>query len=262
MIGRTRATAALLLAVAMATVGVVAEAPAAGAETFSSKITRPVGMYDCTSTSVLCTTRVVQANTGDLGRMVCWEDGRSADGQVRWFYMRLKNGKQGFVPASRVQPQAKVKSCRDKNASNEIDGVIVARWALGRNGQISVPAAEQNLLSSLYGVPSNFTRGDWSGDCVGFTNLAWYAAGTKVPLKNARQVYDYYRGLNRIKGDRNPPRGALVFWNAYSGSTNFGHVEVSLGNSRSIGTQGWDGNKLRVSIAGIGATNYLGWAMP
>jgi hypothetical protein len=262
LIRRTKAVKASLLAASMAMASLGAVAQPAEAETFSSRITRDVGLYDCTSTSTLCTTKVTQAYAGNAARMVCWEDGRSADGQTRWFYMRLSNGRQGFVPASRVWPQITVKSCRDRNASNEIDGVIAARWALGRNGQVAVPAADQTLLSNLYRVSATFTRGDWSGDCIAFTNLAWYSAGTTVPLRNARQVYDHYRGLGRIKTDRNPPRGALVFWNAYSGSTNYGHVEVSLGNSRSIGTQGWDGNRLPVSIAGIGATNYLGWAMP
>lgn len=253
---------ALGLCLVVAAVGMVLPAAPAGAETFPSKITKAVGLYDCTSSSTLCTTKVTTADLGVTGRMVCWEDGRSADGQVRWFYMRLSNGRQGFAPASRVWPQSSVKSCRDANASQEIDGVIAARWALGRNGQVDVPATEKNRLAALYGVSVNHTYGDWSGDCIGFTNLAWDAAGVKVPLKNARQVYDVYKSQGRIKTDRNPPRGALVFWNAYSGATNFGHVEISLGNSRSIGTQGWDNQRLPVSIAGISATNYLGWVMP
>jgi hypothetical protein len=234
----------------------------AQAETFSSKINQTVGMYDCTSSSTLCTTKVTTADAGVKARMVCWEEGRTAANQKKWFYVRLANGRQGFVPAPRVSSQTSVKSCRDTKASNEIDGVIAARWSLGRNGQVSVPSADQDKLAAVWGVSRNHTLGDWSGDCIGFAALAWYSAGTKIPLKNARQVYDHYKAAGKIKTGTNPPRGALVFWNAVSGGVNYGHVEISLGNSRSIGTQGWDGQKLPVSIAKIGSTNYLGYAMP
>jgi hypothetical protein len=255
-------------AVLAAVVATCAAAPplltarAAEAETFSSRITANVGMYDCTSASALCTTAVTTAPGGTAARMVCWEDGRAAAGSVRWFYVRLANGRQGFVPANRVAAQAAVRSCGDRNASNEIDGVIAARWALGRNGAVDVPRAEQDRLAAVWGVSRGHTYGDWSGDCIGFAVLAWDAAGSVLPRGNAIDVFRHYRDGGRIRTDRNPPRGALVFWNAVSGGQNYGHAEVSLGNGRSIGTQGWDGQRLPVSIATIGASDYLGWAMP
>ena len=243
--------------------GLTGAPPPASAETFGSRISQTVSLYDCTSSSALCTTAVTSAAGGTTARMVCWEDGRSAAGSVRWFYVRLSNGRQGFVPANRVASQTAVKSCRDRNASNEIDGVIAARWALGRNGAVAVTAAEQDRLAAVWGVPRNHTLGDWSGDCIGFAVLAWDAAGSVLPRGNAIDVYGRYRAANRIRTDRNPPRGALVFWNAVASSgQNFGHVEVSLGNGRSIGTQGWDGNRKPVTIAAIGSSGYLGWAMP
>jgi len=254
-----RAVLAVLVAACTAGPPLLAARPVA-AETFPSRITATVGMYDCTSGSALCTTAVRTATGGTAARMVCWEDGRAAAGSVRWFYVRLANGSQGFVPANRVGTQASVRSCRDRNASNEIDGVIAARWALGRNGVAAVSGADQYRLNVVW--PVN-TYGDWSGDCIGFAALAWDAAGSALPRGNAIDVFRVYRGQNRIRPDRNPPRGALVFWNAVaSNGQNFGHVEVSLGNGRSIGTQGWDGQRKPVSIAAIGSVNYLGWAMP
>jgi cell wall-associated NlpC family hydrolase len=125
-----------------------------------------------------------------------------------------------------------------------------------------VTAAERSRLSAITGVSENHTLGDWSGDCIGFAVLGWDRAGSAVPLRNARVVFDQYNRAGRVRTDRNPPRGALVFWNASQGGTNFGHVEISLGNGRTIGTQGWDGQRLPVSIDTITAANYLGWVMP
>jgi hypothetical protein len=153
-------------------VGSVAEA-----ETFGSVMSARSGMYDCTSDAAVCTRSVAVADPGLRARMVCWEDGRVGAGQRRWFYVRLANGRQGFVPASRVARQTSVRWCRDANASNEIDGVIAARWALGRAGVVSVTAAERSRLSAITGVSENHTLGDWSGDCIGFAVLGWDRAG-------------------------------------------------------------------------------------
>lgn len=253
-----RAMCAVLVAASAVAPTLLAAQPAA-AETFSSRITARVGMYDCTGGAARCTRAVTIASGGSAARMVCWEDGRSAAGSVRWFYVRLSNGRQGFVPANRVARQTRVEACWDRNASREIDGVIAARWALGHDGARSVTTAEQSRLNRVWPVD---TYGDWSGDCIGFAALAWDAAGSRLPRGNAIDVYRWYKGRSRVTANRNPPRGALVFWNAYSGGRNYGHVEISLGNGRSIGTQGWDGQRKPVSIAAIGSAGYLGWAMP
>jgi cell wall-associated NlpC family hydrolase len=198
--------------------------------------------------------------------MVCWEDGRSGAGSVRWFYFRFDNGHEGFVPATRVYPQTTVNACSDTSTSNSLRtyrrGVAAARWALSRNNQVYVSRADQDRLASHGGVSSNWTEGDWSGDCSGFVFLAWDSIGIRINYQNARQMWDAYPTTRR-HGDRNPPRGALVFWNAMSGGINYGHVEVSLGNSRSIGTTGFEaGPALANAIAPISDTNYLGWVMP
>ena len=90
----------------------------------------------------------------------------------------------------------------------------------------------------------------------------------KLPtFKNARLVYDAYKSAGRIRTTGHPPRGSLVFWDAYSGSTNFGHVAVSLGydpalgKSRAVGTVGWD-NQFKANTDYPIASGYLGWVSP
>lgn len=55
--------------------------------------------------------------------------------------------------------------------------------------------------------------------------------------------------FNRHKGDRKPPRGAMVYWTG--GSNGYGHIAVSVGNGRirSSDANGW----------GYPATVDLGW---
>lgn len=248
---------------------VVAPPASAQTSTYPSKMAKSSGMYDCVSSSTTCLAKVTDAVAGAKARMVCWQEGRSIDGQKKWFYVVLENGRSGFVPAPRVSSQRTVKSCTDKNASNEIDGVIAANWALSRNKAISVSSSDAATLSRVWGVSSNYTLGDWSGDCISFAIMAWYAAGTKVVLRDAVAVHNIYKAAGKVRTTRNPPRGALVFWNAVDPSTgkNFGHVEISLGNNRSIGTTGWDGNRKPNAIASISystaiSSKYLGWVMP
>jgi hypothetical protein len=259
-----RAVSALAVSFAVVVAALAGTGTPVAAETFSSRMSKSSGMYDCVSTSTQCTTKVTDAAAGVRARMVCWRDGRTADNQPRWFYVRLENGRQGFVPASRVSSQTTVKSCTDKNASNEIDGIIAANWALSRNGHATISSTDATTLRNVWGITSTYTYGDWSGDCISFVAMGWYAAGTKLTIRNAYDVYRSYKGAGRVKTSQNPPRGALVFWNAYSGGTNFGHVEISLGNHRSIGTTGWDRQKLPVAAAKISYSSgsYLGWAMP
>lgn len=261
--GGRRGCRLALAALAVSAVATSVAPMTAHAETFSSKITKASGLYDCSGSAAVCGTKIADAAVGTKARMVCWEEGRSADSQKKWFYVRLSNGKQGYIPASRVGSQTSVKACWDKNAGKEIQGVIAANWALARNGQVSVPDAEKKLLNTQWGFSLNYTLGDWSGDCITFAAIAWYNAGVKITIRNARQVFDTYNAAKRISTDRNPPRGALVFWNAVDNKgVNYGHVEISLGNGRSIGTSGWDNQKKPISIEAISASNYLGWVMP
>lgn len=235
-------------------------APASAAEQFPSKVAQASGLYDCVSTSTQCSTKVTTADAGVTARMVCWREGRTADNQAKWFYVRLSNGRQGYLPAPRISAQTTVKSCLDTNASVEIDGVIASNWALSRNFQTGIGSTDATTLTNVFAMTPAKTFGDWSGDCISFAALAWYSAGTKIKFGNARAVYDQYLAAGKVSRTQNPPRGALVFWNAYSGTTNYGHVEISLGNNRSIGTTGWDKQWLANAAAAISyGSSYLGW---
>jgi len=191
--------------------------------------------------------------------MICWEEGREGAGQKKWFYVKLENGKEGFLPAPRVTAttQTSVKWCRQAGASTEINGIIAARAALGRNGATGISPDDKKTIEKL-----DYTDhgGDWSADCIGFAALAWNSAAKKLPRGNAIDVYWDYKAKGKINTTRNPPRGALVF----TDSTDLGHVEISLGNNRSIGTTGSrDGAYSAVTAEPITYnSDYLGWTMP
>lgn len=258
---RVKLLVALLVLTMAGSLAVAVPAAAAG----PSRMSASTGTYDCTSTSSQCTTNRYSASAGARGTMVCWEEGREAAGGRKWFYFRYDNGREGFVPANRVSSQTVVDRCSNTTTSNSLRsyrrGVAAARWALSRNGQRAVSRADQDRLAARGGVSPNHTLGDWSGDCSGFVFLAWDSIGIRINFRNARQMWDAYPSSRR-RTDRNPPRGALVFWNATSGGTNYGHVEISLGNGASIGTTGWDGQWLPNARASISSSNYLGWVMP
>ena len=196
--------------------------------------------------------------------MGCWLDARHVNGYTynRWFYVS-GGGHQGFVKAELVTAQAKVPNCSTNLR------VSVSLWATWTSsyGQTK-PTAEDVSLWAGFGNPKSTwgAKLDWSGDCVAFVYLAWHNRGAGRTLQyrgNARPLYDQYvaRGPHPTKTGT-PPRGALVFWNAVSGGTNFGHVAISLGNGRVVGTQGWDNQLLPTTDRAIWSTSYLGWVLP
>lgn len=67
---------------------------------------------------------------------------------------------------------------------------------------------------------------------------------------------------DRHQGDRNPPRGAMVYW--LGGSNGYGHIAVSLGDGRVRSTDaGGAGRVATVGVGWIGARwglPYAGWA--
>lgn len=252
----------LAFGLAMVVAGLIVPASPAAAAGYS-QITSNTSTYDCVDGTKQCTTNRYTAVSTLRGTMVCFRDGRREAGTVRFFYMRFDNGKEGFVPATRVNPQSAVNNCSDSTTSNSLlkfrRGVWAADWALGRNGDVSISAADQKIVSA--GCSASCTKGDWSGDCSGFVYAAYKSIGITINFADARKMWDAYP-VSRRNYDRSPPRGALVFWNASSGGKNFGHVEISLGNGRSIGTTGWDSQRLPVEATAISASSYLGWVMP
>lgn len=68
--------------------------------------------------------------------------------------------------------------------------------------------------------------------------------------------------FNRRAGDRNPPRGAMVYW--LGGSKGYGHIAVALGNGKVRSTDAGGAGKVATRDLGWFEANwglpYAGWA--
>jgi len=104
----------------------------------------------------------------------------------------------------------------------------------------------------------------WSGYCELFVENAFGRSGQ---FSSAYTHYQWQAGNGRIHADSSPPKGALVFYNAWGrdgwgNSVNYGHIGISLGDGRVVATVGWGGQCLNVAINNLGYfSGYLGWAM-
>ncbi len=197
-------------------------------------------MFWCTSTQAFCMQNTVTQGIaqGTPLKMVCWLDDRAPfpGSSGRWFYSYLDNGQEGYLWAPQVGNQTpNTPNC------NTINWIQVSNWAIGRIGQ-----TQTNLTPS----------GWWAGYCATFAYWAWNA---QMVSGNAIDMYHYYAARGLVQTSR-PPRGALVFWNI---SPPYGHVAISLGNWKAVGTQGFN-NSEGVAVYGVLSrfSNYLGWAMP
>jgi hypothetical protein len=202
-------------------------------------------LFWCTSTQPLCSQTVVAHITAPTAvTMVCWRDDRAAwgpDSSTRWFYVLLPNGQEGYAYAPQVANQVTVQSCVPMGTWPGVNWIKVADWATGHIGAVQPTAAEvaADPIKGQWGPDL-----DWSGDCVSFDLLAWkQAAGFTIwNSGNANVIFSHYAQLGMVHPGR-PPRGALVF---LPGDSSFGHVMISMGNWRAIGTQGLDSAQLPV----------------
>ncbi|MGE3445903.1 MAG: hypothetical protein AB7L13_24970 [Acidimicrobiia bacterium] len=278
------------LVVALSLVGAIIASPVTTGEAsaaptsftdFPSGIKGPATLYDCISTVAFCMTPVSTATAANRVHMICWEDGRTTDGQVRWFYVRLDYGGEGYISAPMVTKQVKVQNCRNPHSVSgwsdtfregyypipwyEVYGVLAARSAIGRRGQAFISGADQAVLNNI-GYADHY--GNWSADCIGFVALAWHLAtggAIALPGGNAGTV----QTTLKAGGAWPPPRGALTFVRV---SDPRGHVMFSLGNGRFVTTTG---SKDIYSPASAAPANrvgtleelgyggkYVGWSWP
>lgn len=90
----------------------------------------------------------------------------------------------------------------------------------------------------------------WSRQCADI--------GSKYPDASTA----WKNATNRHKGDRNPPRGAMVYWTG--GTHGYGHIAVSVGGKKIRSTDaGGAGNVATVDIGWVEANwnlPYAGWA--
>jgi hypothetical protein len=226
---------------------------AAGATPRPSISTSSADMFWCTSTQAFCAGPLTQGIPyGTPLTMVCWRDDRQPfpGSSPRWFYSYLDNGQEGWLWAPQVANQVTTPSCSALNWIN------VGDFSIGHIGQVNASPAEAAQFSAGDWAPGPV--GEWSGDCVKFTYLAW---GKATATGNAIDVYHYYANRGMVRTSR-PPRGALVFWNL----TSLGHIAISIGNWMAVGTQGLDNQFQPISAYGIldpsRGPAYLGWAMP
>lgn len=230
-------------------------------------------VYECTSTQgrtnlgvdtgFSCLKQLFHVGQRQALTMVCWRDDRLAqergnnkgdtgDGHDRWFYVYLDDGREGYVWADQVaSPTPRTPSCSKVNWMNAAD------WAIGHIGQ-------KRDSDDTYGSWS----GIWSGSCVIFGHMAWGRQTHEVGANGtAYNQWQWYVAQHQAdEGRTRPPRGALVFFAPAPGN-DAGHVAVSIGNWRMIGTVGLAGEK-PVALGSIidydrktGGT-YLGWTMP
>ncbi|MGQ0480022.1 MAG: NlpC/P60 family protein [Pseudonocardia sp.] len=125
---------------------------------------------------------------------------------------------------------------------------------------VAAPAAEKAIgwMSSQMGS----TRYD--GLCLEAVYRAYRAAGRDITAglpygPSHDSAYSYWTvARGRHPGDRNPPRGALVFFRSAGGAP--GHVAISLGRGQMIST--FDGRTRGIHTMPISAydpSRYLGW---
>ncbi|MFR9802578.1 NlpC/P60 family protein [Pseudonocardia sp. RS010] len=104
----------------------------------------------------------------------------------------------------------------------------------------------------------------YDGLCLAAVYQAYLSAGRNItdglpygPAHDSAYIY-WTVAANKHPGDRNPPRGALVFFRSAAGAP--GHVAISLGNGEMIST--YDGRTAGIHIMAISAydpSRYLGW---
>lgn len=60
--------------------------------------------------------------------------------------------------------------------------------------------------------------------------LQWSRERAAIPALHPDAATAWKHATHRHKGDRNPPRGAMVYWTG--GSKGYGHIAVALGNGK------------------------------
>jgi hypothetical protein len=98
----------------------------------------------------------------------------------------------------------------------------------------------------------------WDHYCLRFANECYKHAGGKV-----RSIYpDAKTAGKALRASRHrsakAPRGAYVFYHSWHGSTDLGHVGISLGNGTMISDNGDEG----VVVRPMKTSRYIGWAAP
>ena len=129
-------------------------------------------------------------------------------------------------------------------------------WAFPRAN----PRSPQQAIAWAVQQAETGTTG-WYRRCLGFTGetYGWAASGTNYALDHYRQLPAQYRH----DGDRNPPPGALLFWDT---GQRAGHVAVYVGGGMIATTDAPVHDKVGIvpaeSIETDWRATYVGWSPP
>ena len=243
---RSRLGGGLAAALALAG-GSLAVAPAAGAAgtpTLSVAVqttlcATPAGKY-CSQTL----TALIAAGTPVT--VVC------SHGPALYIRVTARQNQEGFVPRSDVSsPPSGLADC--DTASHQ------AIWAAA-------------LAIGYLGTDTDH------GACLAFVIDRWRATGVSIGSDSSQTAASWWSSSYNIwpketkKTDPGmyltPPRGALVFWGAKTGSPD-GHVAISVGNGWLVSTEEGSTPGEAVHLLQIGHRNddgyanvYLGWVKP
>jgi len=244
-------------------VGVVAASTAHAAVRPYVK-TSSADLFWCTSWQALCAnTKITTVAGGTPFDLVCWRDDRdpfNPSGRSRWFYAFLDNGQEGYLWSAQVAGDTDI---APRPNCNTINWINVSDWAIGRIGLTQWRSIQLDgpMPWSSGENPNNY----WSGWCLGFASNAWQVAGGGGLLggANANDAWNRYAAQGRVDTAHRPPRGAMVFWNVGQ----YGHVAISIGNWRVVGTQGDVPQSLPIADYGVDPNGrslgvYRGWTVP
>lgn len=114
-------------------------------------------------------------------------------------------------------------------------GIVVVMLCMQLGIAMAAPSPAQ-VESAINWALSKVGKHEYSGLCLGFVTDAYAQAGV-----NVTRYYDAAAAGNALctHTDRNPPRGALVFW--VNGYNNHGHAALSLGDGTIVETNSKQG---------------------
>jgi hypothetical protein len=122
----------------------------------------------------------------------------------------------------------------------------------------TVAANDRRIESAIRWAKARSGSHSWDHYCLRFATDA-YGRGAKTRIKRfetAKQAADALHAKTRRS--TSAPRGAFVFYHSWHGSTDLGHVGISLGGGRMISDNGNQG----VIVLPIKSSRYVGWAPP
>lgn len=128
----------------------------------------------------------------------------------------------------------------------------------------AAPATNRTAEAAIGWMNARSGSTQYDGYCLAAVYQAYLAAGRNItaglPFGPSHDTaYSYWTvAANRHAGDRNPPRGALVFFRSAAGAP--GHVALSLGGGQMIST--YDGRTRGIHVMAISSydpSRYLGW---